>query len=151
MGFRLGSSNKGGTSPGWRATGLLLAAIAVLTGPGLTLFSVFDLIVLAAVSAATTTAWSSSHAGFGGSPPPPAREAMRPDSAFRASRRRRQRSVQGRGLLPPEGDMEGIRLGDYQPVVTASEPKSSSPAAPDLLEENDLTLRLPTRFGCARH
>ena len=56
MGFRLGPSNKGGSLPSWHAAGWLLAAIAVLTGLGVTAFTVFDLVVLAAVSSATTTA-----------------------------------------------------------------------------------------------
>ena len=56
MGFSLGPSHNGGTLPSWNGTGLFLAAIAVLTGLGLTALTVFDLIVLAAVSAATATA-----------------------------------------------------------------------------------------------
>jgi hypothetical protein len=121
MGFTLGPSDKGETPPGWHATRLLFFAIAVLTGLGLTPFSVFDLIVLAAVSAATTTASVLV-----------ARRVRRLSAPDRARGDDVRLGVQGqpaaapgvraeRGLLPPEADIEVIPLGDSQPV-TAHEP-----------------------------
>jgi hypothetical protein len=122
MGFTVGPSNEGGTSSGWPATGLLIAAIAVLTGLGLTPFTVFDLIVLAAVSAAITTASvlvvrrvrrfsaparpRADETPLGVQGQPAAAPEVRP----------------GRALVPPEADIEVIRLGDYEPAVTAPEP-----------------------------
>jgi hypothetical protein len=128
----MGAGTKGETWPGWRAAGLLLAAIAVLTGLGLTLFSVFDLIVLAAVSAATTTAsvLVARRVRRLSAPARPKGDEARPGVQGQPATPPEGRP--GRGLLPPEVDIEVIRVGDYQPVVTASSHSPRPPRAPGL-------------------